>query len=53
MAFSAIDLTEPNVITEEGKIWALVTTQSISAVRLEQFTSHQISAPRQDFLTAR
>ncbi len=51
-ASSAIYLTEPNVITEEWKISAPVTTQSISAVRLEQFTSHQISAPQQDFLAA-
>lgn len=52
MASSTIDLTEPNVITEEWKISALVTTQSISTVRLEQFTSHQISAPQQDLLAA-
>lgn len=43
---------EPNIITEEWKIWAPETTRSISAVRLERFTSHQISAPQQDFPAA-
>lgn len=47
---SAVSLAKPIVITEEWNIPPHITT--LSAVRLEQFTSHQIFAPRHDFRAA-